>query len=60
MFLIFPTLFHFSPIFPFWLTYELKLVPLLFNFCQINRVLLRKVLESLKDDDGDLLLLLAE
>ena len=60
IFLIFPTLFRFSSIFSFWLMYELKLVPLLFNFYQINRVLLRKVLESVKDDDGDLLFLLAE
>ena len=36
------------------------MVPLIFNFGQINRVLLPKVLVSVKGEDGDLLVLLAE
>ena len=36
------------------------MVPLIFNFDQINRVLLPKFLVSVKGEDGDLLVLLAE
>ena len=56
--IIFQCYFVFSLI--FWLKYELKLVPLLFNFGQINRELLSKFLVSVKGEDGDLLVLLME
>ena len=56
--LFFQCYFAFSLI--FWLKYELKLVPLLFNFGQINRVLLSKFLVSVKGEDSDLFVLLAE
>lgn len=51
---------YFAFLLIFWRKYELKLVPLLFNFGQINRLLLPKFLVSVKGEDGDLLVLLAE
>ena len=39
---------------------RVEILPLLFNFGQINRVLWSKLLVSVKGEDGDLLVLLAE